>query len=103
PLHLAVRSGDQVAAEVLWVDHFGNAQLNVTASEIAPFGPHIDVDLGGPRPTPATVADAYGALPPGAVGLVPDSVGLLALCMDRRSAALTLGLRAGTPVTLTPG
>jgi S-adenosylmethionine hydrolase len=38
----------------------------------------------------------------GEVGLVVDSYGLLAVSVDRGSAATELGLHAGDPVTLEP-
>ena len=34
--------------------------------------------------------------------MLVDSYGLLALCLDRRSAAAELGLQAGSGVTLVP-
>ena len=53
----------------------------------------------------ATVAvarrvEAFAALGPGEVGLVVDSYGLLALCLDQRSAADDLRVAAGTEVRL---
>lgn len=49
------------------------------------------------------VAASYAELAGGAVGLVLDSSGMLALAMDQRSAAEELVLDAGDQVTLTPG
>ena len=44
---------------------------------------------------------SYAELDGGAVGLVLDSSGLLAVSMDQRSAAEELGLDVGDQVTLT--
>jgi S-adenosylmethionine hydrolase len=46
-------------------------------------------------------ADSYAELGSGAVGLVLDSSGLLAVSMDQRSAAEELGLDVGDQVTIT--
>jgi S-adenosylmethionine hydrolase len=46
-------------------------------------------------------AESYAELGGGAVGLVLDSSGLLAVSMDQRSAAEELGLDVGDQVTLT--
>ncbi len=48
------------------------------------------------------VVDAFGTLGPGQIGLVVDSYGLLAVCLDRRSAAEELGLGPADPVVLEP-
>ena len=45
---------------------------------------------------------AYGTLGPGQIGLVVDSYGLLAVCLDRRSAADELGLGPGDAVVVEP-
>jgi hypothetical protein len=50
----------------------------------------------------AAVVGAYGILGPGQIGLVVDSYGLLAVCLDRRSAADELGLGPGDPVIVEP-
>ncbi|MGH8877627.1 MAG: alpha/beta fold hydrolase, partial [Stackebrandtia sp.] len=59
--------------------------------EIADLGDRITLRTGDTVRT-AIVADAYAALPAGAVGLVVDSYGLLSVALDRRSAADELGL-----------
>lgn len=99
---------DTVIAQVLWVDRFGNAQLNVGPDDLpASFGSRLMVrsssptdPTGGVRRT-ATRVGAYAELVSGAVGLVLDSCGLLAVSMDQRSAAEELGLDVGDQVTLT--
>jgi S-adenosylmethionine hydrolase len=89
----------RVVAQVLWIDRFGNAQLNVAPEEVEDLGDRVSVRLDGLVRT-AVRADAYAELPPGGVGLVVDSYGLLSLALDRRSAAEELGLSEGDEVVL---
>jgi hypothetical protein len=44
----------------------------------------------------------YAEAKPSELVMLVDSYGLLALCLDRRSAAAELGLQAGSGVTLVP-
>ena len=101
--------GDELVAEVLWIDRFGNAQLNVGPDDLpAGWGDHVQLrvtdptDPTGPRLRRAQRTSSFATLPPGAVGLVLDSYGMLAVALDRRSAAEELGLAPGDQVTLTP-
>jgi len=90
---------DVVKAEVLWVDRFGNAQLNVDPDELRGFGPRLTVGVGT-RTRTATTVSAFAALGPGELGLLVDSYGLVALVLDRASAAEELDLGPGAPVDL---
>jgi S-adenosyl-L-methionine hydrolase (adenosine-forming) len=90
-----------IAAEVLWVDRFGNAQLNLGTDDVAAWGDHVRVRIGDATRV-ATVTHSYGELGAGAIGLVVDSYGLLALSLDRRSAADVLGVGPGDAVRLEP-
>jgi S-adenosylmethionine hydrolase len=98
---------DVLLCEVLWVDHFGNCQLNVGPDELAELAGadtrvRVSVgDLSDPTVRVAAVADAFADVPGGAVGLVVDSYGMLALALDRRSAAEELRIAAGDQVRLT--
>jgi S-adenosylmethionine hydrolase len=98
---------DVLLCEVLWVDHFGNCQLNVGPDELAELAEadtrvRVSVgDLSDPTVRVAAVADAFADVPGGAVGLVVDSYGMLALALDRRSAAEELGIAAGDQVRIT--
>lgn len=91
--------GEVVVAEVLWVDRFGNAQLNVGPDEL-PGRRHTLTTSTAVRT--ATVAASYGDVPPGGVGLVVDAYGLVSLALDRHSAAEELGLEAGAELRLAP-
>ncbi len=44
--------------------------------------------------------DTFAALDPGEIGLVVDAYGLIAVVLDRRSAADELGLTTGSSVTI---
>jgi S-adenosylmethionine hydrolase len=95
--------GNGIAGEVLWVDHFGNAQLNIDPAEIDAFGERVHVRVGSSGRTRTAVrATAFDELGVGAVGLVLDSYGLLALAVARGSAAVELGLQAGDEIVLLP-
>ena len=95
--------GDTVVAEVTWVDRYGNCQLNVGPDEVALLGSTISVGLTSPTgerstrsaPVVRTFADIGGG-----IGLVVDSFGMLAICVDRGSAAAELSVAPGDAVTL---
>ncbi len=91
--------GEVVVGEVLWVDRFGNAQLNIDPDEVEELGERIAVDVGATRRVARRV-DAFATLGPGELGLVVDSYGLLALCLDQRSAADELHVAPGTEVRM---
>lgn len=88
-----------VHAEVLWVDRFGNAQLNVDPDEIAAMGDTVSLEFAGTTRT-AHRADTFAEIKTGSIGLVVDSYGMVAVCLDRRPAATDLGLGSGVAVTL---
>jgi S-adenosylmethionine hydrolase len=99
----------KVIAQVLWIDRFGNAQLNVGPDDLdGRYDERVAVRIHAPTdPTGGAVRHAarvtsFAAIAGGAVGLVIDSSGLLAIAMDQRSAAEELGLAADDQVTLTP-
>jgi S-adenosylmethionine hydrolase len=101
-LPLNKREGDAVTCEVLWVDRFGNAQLNVDLDDLAGFGDRVLLRTGDT--VRATVrATTYGEIPGGQVGLVVDSYGLVSVCIDRGSAANELGLHPSAAVVLEDG
>ena len=98
-LPITRREGDRLIAEVLWVDRFGNAQLNVDPDEIGEFGDAVLLRVHQHVRT-ARRATTYGDIGRGQLGLVVDSHGLVSVALDRQSAAAELGLGAGDEVQL---
>jgi len=97
--------GGGVEAEVWWVDRFGNCQLNLGPDELEELGGALEgrVELrAGDVVRAARWVRTYADAKSSELVLVVDSYGLLALALDRRSAAAELGLRTGAPVTLVP-
>ena len=106
------RHGEGLRCEVTWVDAFGNCQLNAGPDDIEHMGPHLRLVIaggveivGGVEETvrATTVVSHFAAIGEGAVGLVVDSYGMLAVALDRGSAANHLALGAGDAVLLFAG
>ncbi len=103
---LPLSHGDSTGlqAEVLWVDRYGNAQLNLEADELsglADVGDLVRMVFGDSVRT-ARRASYFGDLSVGEIGLVVDSYGLVAVAMDQGSAAPALGIHAGSQVRIEP-
>ena len=96
--------GDSLVGEVLWVDRYGNCQLNVGPDDLPEgWGPHIQLRyLDGVeyQTRRAARATSFAELGTATVGLVLDSYGMLAVSVDRRSAADELGLGPNSQVIL---
>jgi S-adenosylmethionine hydrolase len=100
----------RISGEVLWVDRFGNCQLNVAPEQLemagASPGGALEVSFGSPTMSGertvrrARWARAFADAKPSELILLVDSYGMCALAIDRRSAAEELGIRAGSAVTL---
>jgi S-adenosylmethionine hydrolase len=94
------REGDEgLTADVLWVDRYGNCQLNVDPDELDPYGDRILLRWGDDARV-AERAPTYEGIAPGQIGLVVDSYGMLSVCLGRRSAAAELRMDVGTEITL---
>ena len=93
-----------LVCEVMWVDHFGNAQLNVGPSDLVEawgpgWGERVRVQIGDEmRSMP--IVGAFGELATSAPGLVLDSYGMLAIALDRYSAATELGIGVTDQIVL---
>lgn len=91
--------------EVLWIDRYGNAQLNIDPGDLAAMGVEpggtVEVRYGQERRTGRWV-ESYAEAGPYELAVVVDSYGLVSLTLDRRAAAEELGLHPGSAVTLGP-
>ena len=108
PPQVSVSAG-VLEAEVLWVDRFGNVQLAAGPDDASAAGLGAELDVigsGGAVGSSeevvhrARMVRAFGALGPGAIGLLVDANGRLALVCDRQSAATVLQVHPCDTVTL---
>jgi S-adenosylmethionine hydrolase len=88
-----------VTGEVLWVDRFGNIQLNVDPDDLLLMDDPL-VLVSGDKTRTAVRASTYSDLRSGQIGLVTDSYGLVSIALDRRSAAEELRIGSGDSVTI---
>lgn len=103
-----------IVGEVLWVDRYGNCQLNIDPEQIASWGERVQLRWTRPPAGAAVGAGqtegtrtarrvrAFDELGSGQPGLVVDSYGLLAVAMSRASAADALQIAAGDELALVP-
>jgi S-adenosylmethionine hydrolase len=91
--------GGELVAQVLWVDRYGNAQLNVDPSELEAFGDRIELRWERGERIASRVR-AYDDISVGDIGLVVDSYGLVSVAARQHDAAAELGLHAGAEVRL---
>jgi len=89
--------GDELIAEVLWTDQFGNLQLNVDPAEIENLGDRVELRFGT-RSRTGIRHETYAEVAVGEIGLIVDSYGLVSLAVNRASAAEELGLYTGDEV-----
>lgn len=90
-----------IKAEILWIDRFGNAQLNVDPDDLAGWAEHVSVEGGRTTRTAQRVL-SFAEISTGSIGLLIDSYGLLSIAVDRGSAAFELQLNEGDALTLRP-
>jgi S-adenosylmethionine hydrolase len=80
--------------EALWIDQFGNVQLNIGPDDLAEWGDPFSLVAGDRRETIAS-RRAYRDISTGEVGAVVDSSGLVSLAVNGGSAAAQLGITSG--------
>ncbi len=84
---------DALVVEVLWIDRYGNVQLNIGPDDLSEWGNPFSVEAKGHTETVA-IRPAYRSLSVNEVGAIVDSSGLISLCLNGTSAADHLGLSA---------
>ena len=98
----------RIRGEVLWVDHYGNCQLNIAPEQLEAAGARVGSALEVTVTDAAGVANArrarwvrtFADAKPSELVVFVDSYGMCALALDRRSAAAELGMRASTVVAV---
>ena len=93
-LHVAVRTADGLELHVLHRDTFGNLILDGEVPQLAELGIALGDELTVRHPAGdhvATFAHTFADVPPGGLLLYQDGLGMLALAVNRGSAADLLG------------
>lgn len=98
-LPLSRSEEDGLHTDVLWVDRFGNAQLNLDPEDLGAEAIRWTLMAGG-RSHGALRVSTFDEVPPGSLGLLVDSYGLVSVVSARASAAEETGLGAGDEVVL---
>ena len=88
-----------LVTEVMWVDHFGNCQLNVDPDDLDGWGDVLHVRIRDEWRL-ARRSYTYGEIGEGQIGLVVDSYGLLSIALDRRPADSELGIGGGSEIRI---
>lgn len=90
---MAVENG-VLLIEALWIDQYGNVQLNIGPDDLAEWGDPFSLVVGDRRESIAR-RRAYRDLGTGEVGAIVDSSGLVSLALNGSSAAAALGITSG--------
>lgn len=94
--------GEGLHCEVAWVDVFGNCQLNIGPDDVAHMGDVLRLVIGDDVRS-ARLVTHFAEIDGGAIGAVVDSYGMIALAIDRGSAAQALRLQEGDEVLVFQG
>ena len=96
------KESDGLHAEVLWVDQYGNAQINLDPIELEIKENeinHFEIKIAG-RTRIAKKVETFEELGGGELGLTIDSYGLVALVIGRGSAAEEMKISTGNQVII---
>lgn len=100
PPEVRPTGGGGVVCEVVAVDRFGNVELAARPEDLPDGCPdelHVTV---GPDTERVRRVASFAELDPGQLGLLADSAGLLALVLDRASAAARLAVAPGDRIEI---
>jgi S-adenosyl-L-methionine hydrolase (adenosine-forming) len=101
----AAVGGSRIRATVLYIDRFGNVQLNLTAEHLARFGvepgARVEVEIGWERFF-AVAARTFADVRTGDVVLYEDAYRNVALAINRGNAAQVFAVRIGQELRLAP-
>jgi S-adenosylmethionine hydrolase len=93
---LGVRFSPDDLAEVIHIDHYGNALSGVRAAGLART---TTVAVAGRR---LAYARVFAEAPAGSAFWYENSLGLVEIAADRASAAALLGIEVGAPLSIVP-
>jgi len=91
--------GDTLVIEVLWIDQYGNVQLNIGPDDLNDWGDPFSLVIGDRRES-ISRHRAYRDISTGVVGAVIDSSGLVSLAVNGGSAADALSIEVGVELRI---
>jgi S-adenosylmethionine hydrolase len=90
---------DELHCEALWVDRYGNIQLNAAAADLAAFGDLVRLRIGADVRTAVRRSSLIG-LGEGQLAVVADPYGLVMIGLCRQAASQELGVGSGDAVVI---
>jgi S-adenosylmethionine hydrolase len=101
-----VRDNGAIEAHAIYVDRFGNVQLNVAHEELAQtplkLGRALELELGSGAVHPATFVRTFAEVEPGALLVYEDASRRVALAVSHGDAAGQLGIAVDDPIRIRP-
>ena len=102
-VHEPVVDDDHVHAEILAVDHFGNASLNIARSDLEAagitLGDVVEVRCNG-RTLSVPFTPTFGEVAPGRLTLCEDSFHAVQLAVNAGRASQELRVKRGDPIVI---
>ena len=99
---LTEATDSEIKGEILWVDHYGNCQTNVSPEELRELkksiGDVINIKIGNAE-IKTTWVDNYQGEYLGEVGLITDSWGMVSLFATNKNASSILNIKDGEKLT----
>ena len=97
-LPLTETEGKTVKGEIIWIDHFGNSQTNISPEELEKLkinvGDNVSLQIDGQR-FETTWCSNFQTPYKGPVGLFTDSWGMVSVFIKQGNAAKTAGFNEG--------
>ena len=100
---LTEKKEDEVKGEILWIDHYGNCQTNISPQDLNDknykIGDTISLKIDNQELT-AKWCDNYKNEKIGAIGIVVDSWGMVSLFLSNGNAHKLLNCKDNSKVTI---
>ena len=100
---LTEKKDDEVKGEVLWVDHYGNCQTNISPDELTDLGKSIGDVLSikvQNQEIKMTWSETYQSDGVNQVGLITDSWGMISIFAKNNNASEIIGIVDGEKIDI---
>jgi hypothetical protein len=91
----------EIKGEILWVDHYGNCQTNVSPEELRglkkSIGDVVNIKIANVE-IKTTWVDSYQGAYLGDVGLITDSWGMVSIFASNKNASSILNIKDGVKI-----